>query len=36
MFNRLDATREISVLVFVLWETSTCWFIGTLRLRELR
>jgi hypothetical protein len=32
----LDAAQEIGVPAFVLWGTSACGFVGTLRLRELR
>jgi hypothetical protein len=32
----LDAAQEIGVPTFVLWGTSACGFVGTLRLRELR
>ncbi|GJN29258.1 hypothetical protein PR202_gb17465 [Eleusine coracana subsp. coracana] len=32
----LDAAKEIGVPAFVLWGTSACGFVGTLRLRELR
>ncbi|WVZ81927.1 hypothetical protein U9M48_029252 [Paspalum notatum var. saurae] len=32
----LDAAEEIGVPAFVLWGTSACGFLGTLRLRELR
>ncbi|EER89441.1 7-deoxyloganetin glucosyltransferase [Sorghum bicolor] len=32
----LDAAEELGVPAFVLWGTSACGFVGTLRLRELR
>ena len=32
----LAAAEELAVPAFVLWGTSACGFVGTLRLRELR
>lgn len=32
----LAAAEEVGVPAFVLWGTSACGFVGTLRLRELR
>ncbi|AQK83275.1 UDP-glycosyltransferase 85A7 [Zea mays] len=32
----LSAAEEVGVPAFVLWGTSACGFVGTLRLRELR
>jgi hypothetical protein len=32
----LDAAEEVGVPAFVLWGTSACGFVCTLRLRQLR